>query len=787
MAAGALAVLVVLSGAALATSAERAAGTVASILDRGGDQRTIVRRFYAGDIDQASARAAILDLRQEANRGLDRADRHGLERPALRVLRAREAAYQDSLERILQLGTAADRSATSRTTRAAPSRLALADIRAVDPGDPPDLAASTAALRQSAAAGAAVQRRLERIRSGMVTVCAAALGLLATIAGRLAILRRRRTRQSTACARERRRDHARYRALVDKAADLVFITDGRGRVRYLSPSAERYLGTWLRGDRVLELQSVVHADNHAAFTALLSTLPEDGEAEAVECRLRSASGVWRVFEIVATDLRSDSAIEGVVLSARDVTERRELEQKVHHQAMHDGLTGLPNRILFSDRLDHALSRAARSGAHTAVLYIDLDEFKAINDTMGHMAGDTMLKQVTERLNRVLRWGDTLCRLGGDEFAILLEETKHETAQRIGQRVLETLGDELMIGAVPIRTSASVGLAVSGDESVMSGEQLLSAADVAMYVAKRGGRNRLIAYDAEMQVATRRWARLLGDLRGALEREELWVAYQPIVYCEPGLEPRIVGVEALMRWESPSWGAVNPAEFIPLAEEGGLISALGDWVLLEAASTIAALNATRPNEPPIRVAVNVSVRQLDKPDVVPHVLRKLEEAGLSPTLFVMELTESLMLHESSDAILQQLRAQGVRIALDDFGTGYASLAQLGRFAVDQLKIDKEFVQAIGRDHERGKEQLTASIVSLGTTLGLDIVAEGVETPEQLARLQELGCRRMQGYLFGKPMPGRELRALLALPPADESPADDETADDETGTRHISLGS
>ena len=567
-----------------------------------------------------------------------------------------------------------------------------------------------------------------------------------------AMLFRRQLRGRVSRQRTDARVQARYRALVDKAADLVFITDSKGRVSYISRSAETFLGTY---DAPIELAEIVHPEDHQAFTALLTTLSPNGEADSVECRLREAAASWRSFEDVATDLRSDPAVGGVVLTARDVTERKALQDQVAHQAMHDSLTGLPNRVLFADRLGHALARAARSGANSAVLYIDLDEFKAINDAMGHVAGDQLLRIVSERLQSLLRWSDTLCRLGGDEFAILLEETDLETARSVGHRILDVLGTDIVVGGSPVRTSASVGVAVSGLDQVLSSDQILSAADGAMYVAKRSGRNRVVAYDAEMQIAARRWAQLLGDLRGALDREELWVAYQPIMSCQPGVPPTIYGVEALVRWRSPSWGSVSPTEFIPLAEEGGIIGQLGNWVLQEASSVIASINAER--EHPLRLSVNVSVRQLDSPDFVVQLQETLANSGLPIEQFTAELTESLMIHQSAASVLAGLREIGARVSLDDFGTGYASLAQLSRLAVDQLKIDIEFVRLLGRD--RGNDQLTASIVSLGKTLGLEVVAEGVENVEQVEALLQMGCRRMQGFFFGKPMSATDLRQML----------------------------
>lgn len=703
-------------------------------------------QITTGAIRTAQARRVVIDLELTTRRRLDEFARMGLTGKQKARLQSRLAHYDELANQTLD-------------SSLSPTRLALtSDV----------ITSSRHALEEKTAALAALFEELKRSRDGVsrarrLTSAATWTGsglLFALIVGSAFVLRSRHRRRSKDRT-DHRHQQARYRALIDNGADLVFITDPRGRVSYVSPSAKAFLA---QGEDGLELHTVIHPEDHHTVNQLLTTLSPYGTADSAECRLLDRSGAWRDFEVVATDMRPDRAVAGIVLSGRDITERKVLQDKVEHQAMHDGLTGLPNRLLFADRLSHALARAARSGADTAVLYLDLDEFKAINDSMGHIAGDALLREVADRLLSLLRWSDTLCRLGGDEFAILLEETDLDAAREISERVLAVLSTDIHIGATPVRTSASVGIATSGGDEVLSADQILSAADVAMYVAKRGGRNRVVAYDADMQVTARRWAQLLGDLRGALDRQELWVAYQPIMTCEPNRPPCIYGVEALLRWNSPSWGPVGPSEFIPLAEEGGIIGQLGDWVLTEAATTIAALNAQRPLNAPIRLSVNVSVRQVDSPEFVQHVRSALTATGFPAELFTCELTESLMVHQSATRVLTELRSLGVRVALDDFGTGYASLAQLGRLQVDQLKIDVEFVRAIGQ--ERSKEQLSASIVSLGKTLGLDVVAEGVETQEQLDALLRMGCRHMQGYLFGKPMAADELTMRFALASGDE---------------------
>jgi diguanylate cyclase (GGDEF)-like protein len=432
-------------------------------------------------------------------------------------------------------------------------------------------------------------------------------------------------------------------------------------------------------------------------------------------------------------------------------------EALHHQALHDSLTGLPNRALFADRLDHARRRKARSGAQLAVVFIDLDEFKVVNDSFGHALGDQLLQAVAGRLPGCLRASDTAARLGGDEFAILLEDIwDGGDARTVTERILSSLQEPFVLDGNRIFANASIGIAysVSGLEE---SEDLLRDADVAMYQAKAAGKGRSVVFEAGMQEAVRARAELEGDLRHAIERGELSVHYQPIVRVEA--QP-IRGVEALVRWDHPRLGRLSPAEFIPLAEETGLIVPIGRWVLEQSCRQMACWHETYRLTPPLSLSVNLSARQLHQPEIVADVAGALRRTGLDPSCLVLEVTESILMEDSetTGAKLSALKAEGVRLAIDDFGTGYSSLGYLRRFPVDVLKIDKMFIDALGEELEAGT--LVEAVVELGKTLGLQTVAEGVEGTDQLEALVVLGCSLAQGYLFSRPVPAEEIGPLLS---------------------------
>ena len=440
-----------------------------------------------------------------------------------------------------------------------------------------------------------------------------------------------------------------------------------------------------------------------------------------------------------------------VIEARDSR-----EADLTRQALHDSLTGLPNRTLFLDRLAHAVTRSERSLDPVTVLVLDLDNFNRFNDSLGHAAGDRLLVSVAERLRDTIRPADTIARLGGDEFAVLLADTGVADGIRIAQRLGEALDSSFVAGGRDVFARASVGVAC-GVGGVQTADELLTNADLAMYLAKGQGKARYAVFEAAMHEAAIERLELEADLRGALVRGEFFLLYQPVVRLGDG---SVVGMEALIRWQRAGGEVVSPDQFIPAAEETGLIRPIGHWVLEEACRQVAAWQAEHNPTPALRLSVNFSARQLEDPEIVKDVERVLVAAGLEPSCLVMEITESLLISEPDIAVqrLGDLRHLGVRLAIDDFGTGYSSLSYLRRFPVDVLKIDRSFVSALGGDPEDAA--LAHAIVKLGHTLHLRVVAEGIETAAQLAELRALDCEYGQGYLFGRPLTVEAMSVVLA---------------------------
>jgi diguanylate cyclase (GGDEF)-like protein/PAS domain S-box-containing protein len=457
-------------------------------------------------------------------------------------------------------------------------------------------------------------------------------------------------------------------------------------------------------------------------------------------------------------LRDDAGgITHWLAGQRDITKRKSLEESLRYQALHDPLTGLPNRLLFMDRLEHALSLASRQTRLIMVLFVDLDDFKVVNDSLGHEAGDTLLVAVAKRLGACLRPEDTVARFGGDEFAVLLEDiTVTSDADRAAERIVEGLRKPFVIEGREISISPSIGI-VSATSSHDRPKDLLRKADIAMYVAKGKGKARYEVFDSTMNVRALERLELENDLRRAIERGELRVHYQPKVLVGTG---KIVGTEALVRWEHPERGLLPPVAFIPIAEETDLIVPLGRWVLTEACRQTREWQELYPSDSPWVVCVNLSGRQLRHPELVKDVGRALQETGLEPENLDLEITESVLIEDqlSNLTTLRELKRLGVKLIIDDFGTDYSSLSYLKRLPADFLKIDRSFIGGLGEDPK--DEGIVSAVIDLARVLGLEEIAEGVETTEQAAYLRELGCRFAQGYLFSKPLPAEEIGALLA---------------------------
>ena len=671
----------------------------------------------------------------------------------------------------------------------------------------------------------------------------------------------------------------RFRALVQSCHELVFVTDASGAVTYASPSCLEILGHEPGALLGNDTGRLIHEDDIEALRAAIGQCREDGgTSPEFWMRVRGSDGAWRCLEGIARNLLDDPAVEGMVINARDVTERRvrmeqhaaiaaldryalqttsvealseaatdsirrllnarscrilgytangiQAEQAVaevpgapvgdedsdgaaratlrvpigdpaqplgqievfaarpvthdearfveatssillssilrsraddamRHQAMHDPLTGLPNRTLFNDRLEQALHRRARVGGYIAVLIVDLDGFKNVNDSLGHQTGDALLNGIADRFRSALRDVDTIARLGGDEFAILVDDLDApDQARLVAQRVLDSLIEPVQLADRNVAIGASVGIAVS-DRPETNSEGLLGNADAAMYRAKRAGKGCYREFEASMHAAAVERMDLEQALRRAIADRTLSVHYQPVVDSTSGT---VVSFEALARWSHPTRGPIPPDVFIPLAEELGLIVEIGRLVLFEACHQTRIWHTAFPHLRPA-IAVNVSVRQLVDPSFAADVAKALDQTGIDASSLTIEITESVLANDSGRVIgvLNQIRETGVRIAIDDFGTGYSSFAALAELPIDILKIDKRFIDNLLRDYEgRG---IVSAIMQLSQTLQLETIAEGVEQAAQQQGLEELGCTRIQGYLYAQPMPSAETHKYI----------------------------
>jgi diguanylate cyclase (GGDEF)-like protein/PAS domain S-box-containing protein len=548
---------------------------------------------------------------------------------------------------------------------------------------------------------------------------------------------------------------ARTHALLTYVDEVVTVSDAAGMLVYVSPSARAVFGC--EPEELVARRSIptlAHPSDaprlHGAWRRAVASA---GTTITTTLRGRHRSGQVLHLEASLTSLLHDPAVEGVVVNLRDVTARRASERALARHALHDALTGLPNRTLLLDRMHQALDRRASSREQLAVMFIDLDGFKAVNDSLGHAAGDELLVEMAHRLAAVVAPGDTVARLAGDEFVVLAVVGPGGAALAgLRSRVLRAVTTTVRMPTGGLRVTASIGMVVA--DGGHGPDDLLADADAAMYLAKELGGARCEVFDPA--VHRREGGRLTteGALRRAIEYDELRLAYQPAFDVHTR---SIVGVEALVRWRHPHRGIIDPMEFVPFAEETGLIVPLGAWVLDEACAT-AARWAQQPGER--RVWVNIAAPQLADADLPGTVKRALERAGLSPDRLGVELTETALLCESEPAVvaLEALHVLGVAVALDDFGTGYSSLSYLHQFPVDVVKIDRSFVAGVGRDERTAT--LVGGVVAMAHALGMVVVAEGVESADELATLRTLGCDVAQGNFLTPPVPLDALGDVLA---------------------------
>jgi diguanylate cyclase (GGDEF)-like protein/PAS domain S-box-containing protein len=551
---------------------------------------------------------------------------------------------------------------------------------------------------------------------------------------------------------------ARFRSLVDNASDVITVLDPKNTIRYQTDSGGRLLG--VPPDQLLgtNYTDLVDPEDRDHLTALLSQLATSADRTATaQYRVRQADGGVRHVESITTNLVHESAIRGLVLNTRDVTERKKLEDALAHQAYHDSLTGLSNRGVFREMVEHALTRSRRNNMRVAVLILDLDGFKTVNDSQGHDVGDHLLVEVGARLKSCARASDVVARLGGDEFAVLLEDGVNDVrAKGMARRLLEELTAPFEVGGKELFIGASVGIAFNIDEATQP-DTLIRNADTAMYAAKGSGKGRFEVFQPLMHRRAREQFEVQSDLQHAMGRGEFVLNYQPIVDVPT---QAILGMEALIRWEHPTRGLLPPLEFIPTAEEIGLIVPLGRWVLMEACRQTAEWRARYPTASDLYVSVNLSTRQLLEPDLVAQVEDVLAVTGLDPSALMLEITEGSLMQGVTEtaAKLRELKALGVRLAVDDFGTGSSSLGYLRRFPIDVLKIDKSFVDEITEEGPDGPA-LVRAIIDLAKNLHMATVAEGIEQTEQLAELRAAGCGSGQGYLFARPLRSEAMASLL----------------------------
>ncbi|MFL5434819.1 MAG: EAL domain-containing protein [Myxococcales bacterium] len=588
-------------------------------------------------------------------------------------------------------------------------------------------------------------------------------GALTELSGRPAVIgtlldvtERRRTERALRDSEER------YALAARGANDGLWDWDLVANRVYLSPRWKAMLGLGEGdiGGNPEGWLGRVHPDDHARLTADIAAHVEGRSAHLEsEIRIRHADGTWRTMLVRGAAVRDASGkATRMAGSQTDITDRKRAEEKLLHDALHDGLTGLPNRALFMDRVGQAMAfQARRSDYRFAVLMLDVDRFKTVNESLGHAMGDRLLASVAKRVWRCVRPGDTVARLSGDEFAVLLEDyAVAEEPRRVADRIIAEMAAPHDLGGTEVFTSASVGVAV-GRPELGKPEDLLRDADVALYRAKDLGRSRYVVYHPSMRTRAREQLQFETDLRRALGRNELRVVFQPIVSLTTGLP---TGCEALVEWQHPGRGRIPPSDFIPMAEETGLILPIGNWVLRESCKQVKAWAGRCEAGPTPTVSVNLSARQLLHAELVDQVRAAISDAGIVPGQLRLEVTESVIMENAGPAslLLTQLKALGVHLLIDDFGTGYSSLSYLHNFRFDTLKIDRSFVSRI--DTAQKNVEIVRTILSLSRALGMTAVAEGVETEGQVAQLQMLKCDSAQGFYFSRGLEGQAFAAMLS---------------------------
>jgi diguanylate cyclase (GGDEF)-like protein/PAS domain S-box-containing protein len=562
-------------------------------------------------------------------------------------------------------------------------------------------------------------------------------------------------------ARRQSEQELRIAAITFESQEGMLVADADGIILRVNAAFTEQTG--YGADEVIGLKvGLLKSGRHDAayYRTMWDALNDDGYWQGEIWNRRKSGEIYPVWLTITAVTDSEGRLTHYVGTYSDITDRKEAEERIRHLAFYDPLTGLPNRRLLLDRLQQALAGSNRSGRHGALLFIDLDNFKTLNDTQGHVVGDMLLTEVAQRLQSCVREDDTVARLGGDEFVVLLEDLNHELshsaaqAEAVGEKIFAAVNQPYLLREREHHSTPSIGVSLFLGHRESS-EELLKRADLAMYQAKSAGRNTIRFFDPAMQAAVEQRAEMEVDLRHALEQQQFALHYQ----IQLDSDGHVRGAEALLRWTRPRRGAIGPSEFVPLAEETGLILPIGRWVLETACAQLKQWES-HPQSRDLKLAVNISARQFRHPDFTEQVRTVLARSGADPSRLKMELTETLVLDDIDDTVrkMGDLKALGCRFSLDDFGTGYSSLAYLRRLPLDELKIDQSFVRDITIDSN--DDAIVRAIIAMAHSLGLDTVAEGVETEVQRHFLHRYGCNAFQGYLFGRPVPRDEFEARLS---------------------------
>jgi PAS domain S-box-containing protein/diguanylate cyclase (GGDEF)-like protein len=549
----------------------------------------------------------------------------------------------------------------------------------------------------------------------------------------------------------------RLRAILENAPEIVSVLAPDGTILYEGPSMQRLTGFLPEQLVGRQATDVVHPEDAVRMRHYFRRMLATKEAlEPIEYRVQYRDGSWHYLEAIVRNLLDDSRVRGVLVTSRDITERKRYEDQIIRHAFSDPVTELPNRALFMDRLSHALDAISRRSVQIAVMLLDFDDYQSLSEELGAGRSERLLVGIAERIRERLRGGDTVARLPGYQFGLLFEDMPHARGvERIAQRVLAAFDRPVSLDGEQVSLRARLGIAVA--QAASAGPTgLLQEAEAALYRAKAAGQAQFTIFEADMSAAPADQDGLENELRTAVERGELVLHYQPEVEFRTG---RIVGVEALVRWQHPRRGMLLPTSFIPLAEETGTILSLGSWVLEQACRQAQAWQQFGSRRRPQVVSVNFSVREFQQPGIVDKVARTLRETGLHPRALRIEITESTMMHAAASTVstLRSLKDLGVRLAIDDFGTGYSALSYLRQFPVDTIKIDQSFVGELDRRPET--REIVRAVTRLARALDMEVTAEGVETAEQQSLLEGLHCRRGQGHLFWKPLPSDEITELL----------------------------